>query len=133
MTIITRKQFLAEEKRDGALSGMKVCMHVLASACADVRGMRSAATLAEAGCTVSFVDIASDRLRTSEEQIGKVNVKHVTVPDAFFATRFKQWAFFWSALMLIRGIFRLVQTPTDVYHALDLPALPACYIAAKIH
>ncbi len=25
------------------------------------------------------------------------------------------------------------EAPADVYHALDLPALPACYIAAKLH
>jgi glycosyltransferase involved in cell wall biosynthesis len=34
--------------------------------------------------------------------------------------------------MLIRGILRLLQTPADIYHALDLPALPACYVAAQL-
>ncbi len=133
MTTILRKQFLAKGNRDSALLGIKVCMHVLKSAHADVRGMRTATTLAEAGCTVSFVDIVGDSVQTSVEQIGGVDMIHVAVPEAFFATHFKKRAFFWSVFMLIRGIFRLIQTPTDVYHALDLPALPACYIAAKLH
>lgn len=133
MTTISRKQMLVEGSQDAVLAGTKVCMHVLKSAQADVRGLRNAMTLAEAGCSVSFVDVRGHNVQTSEELIGGVEMKHVSVPDAFFATHFKKWAFFWSALMFLRGLFRLLQTPADVYHALDLPALPACYIAAKLH
>lgn len=133
MTIIASKQFLVDESQGAVLSGTKVCMHVLKSAQADVRGLRNAITLAEAGCRVSFVDVIGHSVQTSEELIGGVEVKHVSVPEAFFATYFKKWALFWSAFMFLRGLFRLIQTPADVYHALDLPALPACYIAAKLH
>ena len=133
MTTITSRQFLVKENRDAVLSELKVCMHVLKSAHADVRGIRTASTLAEAGCTVSFVDIVGDIVQVSEEQIGGVYLRHVRVPDAFFATHFKKRAFFWSTFMFLRGIVQLIQTPADVYHALDLPALPACYIAAKLH
>ncbi len=133
MTTISRKQMLVEGSQDAVLAGTKICMHVLKSAQADVRGLRNAMTLAEAGCSVSFVDVRGHDVHTSKELIGDVEMKHVSVPDAFFATHFKKWAFFWSAFMFLRGLFRLIQTPADVYHALDLPALPACYIAAKLH
>ena len=133
MNTISRQSLLVEGNRTSSLSGTRVCMHVLKSAQADVRGMRTAISLAEAGCTVSFVDIVGDSVQTSEEQIAGVDMIHVIVPDAFFATHFKKRAFFWSAFMFLRGIFRLVHIQADVYHALDLPALPACFIAAKLH
>jgi hypothetical protein len=41
MTTISRQHLLAEGSRTSALSGTKVCMHVLKSAQADVRGMRT--------------------------------------------------------------------------------------------
>ena len=133
MTITSRKQILVDENQGAILAGTKVCMHVLKPAQADVRGLRNAIALSEAGCRVSFVDVIGHNVQTSEELLGGVEIKHVSVPEAFFATYFKKWAFFWSAFMFLRGLSRLIQTPADVYHALDLPALPACYIAAKLH
>lgn len=114
-------------------SSVKVCMHVLGKARTDVRAMRAAKTLVEAGYSVSIVDIEgeSECTRPVEDTHG-AKVKHITVPDSFIATRFKKRVLIRSAKMLIRSTLRLVQTPADIYHALDLPAFPACYIAARL-
>jgi glycosyltransferase involved in cell wall biosynthesis len=115
------------------LSPVKVCMHVLGRARTDVRAMRAAKTLVAAGYSVSIVDIegASECTRPTEDIHG-ARVKHITVSEAFIATRFLKRVLIRSARMLIRSALRLIQTPADIYHALDLPAFPACYIAARL-
>jgi glycosyltransferase involved in cell wall biosynthesis len=106
---------------------------VLGKAKNDVRAMRAARALAEARYTVSIVDIKGENEHIpSEEYIDRVRIKHISVPTEFITTRFKQWVFLRAALIFMRGILRLLQEPADVYHALDLPALPACYIAALL-
>jgi len=108
-------------------------MHVLGKARTDVRAMRAATTLVEAGYPVSIVDIEGESECTqSTENMNGVSVKHITVPDSFIATRFKKWVLVRAARMFIRSTLRLIQTPADMYHALDLPALPACFIAARL-
>jgi O-antigen/teichoic acid export membrane protein len=44
---------------------------------------------------------------------------------------FKRWSLFRAISLLIRGTLSLVTTSADIYHVLDLPALPACYIAGQ--
>jgi len=107
-------------------------MHVLGSARNDVRVMRSATALLEAGFAVSIVDIEEKRNQPVEEDIHEIHVKHILMPRSFMATRFTKWALLRTAGIVIRGALRLLQTPADVYHAHDMSGLPACYIAARL-
>ncbi len=111
---------------------IKVCMHVLGRARTDVRATRAATTLVEAGFAVTIVDIEGESSQPTAEGMSGIRVKHMIVPSSFIATRFKHWALLKAAGMFIHSTLWLVRTPADIYHALDLPALPACYIAARV-
>ena len=109
-----------------------VCMHVLGTARTDGRVLREAAALAGAGIAVSIIDIEDRRDRPREEEFRGISLKHLRVPSWFIPTRFKPW-FLAKALQIVcRGAFALLRTPADVYHAQDMTALPACYIAARL-
>ena len=110
----------------------KVCMHVLGTARTDVRVMREATTLAQAGMEVSIVDIESDPTRPHEEEIDGIHVKHIVMPGWFVPARFKPWFLVKLLLMLIYGTRALVNVSADIYHAHDDTALPACCIAARL-
>ena len=115
-----------------ALSPIKVCMHVLVRASTDPRVMREAATLVEAGYAVSLVDIEDEPNHRSEEDIRGVCMKHIMVSRSFFSTRFDKWILVRIAQLFVRSTLRLIQAPTDIYHAHEVSALPACYIAARL-
>jgi glycosyltransferase involved in cell wall biosynthesis len=119
---------------DGAMthSPVRVCMHVLGQVRLDVRVMREAIALLEAGFSVSIIDVEAKGSQTVEEHIHGVCVKHIVRPAWFVPAHFKPWFLVKYMLMIISGIFRLVRSPVDVYHAQDQRALPACYIAALI-
>jgi glycosyltransferase involved in cell wall biosynthesis len=95
--------------------------------------MRAGAALVRAGFEVSMLDIGAEDASTAEEEREGICIKHVPVSKAFFATRFKGWSLFRAIAMFIRSALHLVRAQVDIYHALDLPALPACYIAATVH
>lgn len=116
-----------------APSSVKVCMHVLGRASTDVRVMREATALMEAGFAVSIVDIEGEGVPPVEEDIGGISIKHMIVPSSFMTTRFMRWAFIKSVQIFMRGTLGLIQIPADIYHAHDMTALPACYIAALWH
>ncbi len=115
-----------------ASSPIKVCMHVLRNARNDVRAMRAATALKEAGFAVSIIDIESGHAQTVEGHSNGICIKHLVVHSSFSATRFKQWALVKAAQLFLRGTFHLLQTPADIYHASEVTALPACYIAARL-
>ncbi|HZU68977.1 MAG TPA: glycosyltransferase [Ktedonobacteraceae bacterium] len=110
----------------------KVCMHVLGTARTDVRVMREATTLQQAGMEVSIVDIEGDPTRPREEEIDGIHVKHIMMPQWFVPARFKPWFLVKLFLILLSGAIALVNVPADIYHAHDDTALPACYIAARL-
>ncbi len=114
-------------------SSVKVCMHVLGKASTDVRVMREATALVAAGFAVSIVDIEGDGVRPIEEDIGGISIKHISVSSSFISTRFKRLALIKAVQLFIRGTLLLMQIPADIYHAHDITALPACYIAALWH
>jgi len=107
-------------------------MHILNSARSDVRALRASKALAEAGMAVSIVDVESGGIQHREEEMHGVHVKHIVMPTSFVTTRFKRGAFVTAARLLLKGAAELLRTRADVYHALDLPALPACYLAAAL-
>src|SRR6266571_372776 len=110
----------------------KVCMHVLRDARNDVRAMRTASALIEAGFIVSIIDIESEHTRPAEENIRGICIKHMIVHSSFSSTRFEKWAFVKAVQLFVRSILRLIQSPADIYHVCEVTALPACYIADRL-
>ena len=115
-----------------AQSPVRVCMHVLGKVRTDIRVMREATALVEAGFSVSIIDVVGEKTVPDEENIHGVCVKHIIRSSWFVSARFKPWFLVKFMAMIIWGTFRLVRLPTDVYHAQDQRALPACFIAALI-
>jgi glycosyltransferase involved in cell wall biosynthesis len=111
---------------------VKVCMHVWGTARTDGRVIREATALAEAGFSVSIVDVERERSRSLTEEFRGLHLKHIVWPNWFVSTRFKPWFLVKAMRLLIYGTLRLLQTPADVYHAHDENALPACYIVARL-
>jgi glycosyltransferase involved in cell wall biosynthesis len=108
-------------------------MHVLGTARTDVRVMRAATALAEAGFKVSIIDIEGESARPTKEEIRGICFKHVVMPHWFtHFRRFDPWFLARAILVLIRSLFLLLRTPTDIYHAHDETALPSCYVAALL-
>ena len=123
-------------KRKGTpevLSPVKVCMHILRDARNDVRATRTSTALIEAGFAVSIIDVESGNSRPAEEVICGVHVHHLVMHRSFLSTRFENWFLVKVAVLFIRGLYVLVQTPADIYHACEITALPACYIAARLY
>jgi glycosyltransferase involved in cell wall biosynthesis len=115
-----------------AHSRVRVCMHVLGTVRTDVRVMREATALVEAGFAVSIIDVEGESSRPFEEYTHGVCVKHIIRPNWFNPTRFKPWFLVKFMLMIICSTIQLVRSPVDIYHAQDQTSLPACYIAARI-
>jgi glycosyltransferase involved in cell wall biosynthesis len=111
---------------------IKVCMHILGRACIDHRVMREATALIEAGFAVSIIDIETERGRPNGEVIGGVQLKHIATPTWYTSKRFKLWFLMQALRMFIRSTILLMRTQADVYHAHDISALPACYLAARL-
>src|SRR6266446_2497404 len=133
MEIVPKSDISVAEYTTTASSRLKVCMHVLGKARTDIRAMRAATTLVAAGYEVCIHDVESADVQSAEEDIDGIHVQHLVASDSFMVTRFDRWALIRAARMFIRNTLRLIWTPADIYHALDLPALPACYIAARLH
>ena len=130
---------------------ISVCVHALQPAREDGRALRNATALARAGFAVSIVDIEHDSTRPHEENLEDIGVKnislsdelqgepvhlrHIFVPRRFSSyydpTNYVMWLFFKCWRMLCAVIW-LLRTPADVYHANDVAALPACYVAALL-
>lgn len=120
------------EETNTVTKPVKICMHVTDGAYDDMRVMREATALIEAGYDVTIVDIMDEVERPLDEDISGVHMKHVMMPELFIPTRFKPWFLVKSADMILRGTIRLMRTSTDIYHAHDVKGLPACYIAASL-
>jgi glycosyltransferase involved in cell wall biosynthesis len=109
----------------------KVCMHVLNPVRKDARVLREAEVLLREGYAVSVVDIEGELSCPVEEDIRGIQVKHIIMPAWFlYSWHFDPRFFVIAALVLFRGVLRLIQSQADVYHAHDAKALPACYMAA---
>ena len=114
------------------LAPVKVCMHVVKIARAEGRVMRDANAFVEAGFEVTIVDVESERTRPVEEDIRGIHMKHLILPG-WFTSRHFELLFFLKALhMFILSLRLLLRIPADIYHASDLTALPASYIAARL-
>ncbi len=130
-TLSSTPQLPADQKKRPAQA--RVCMHVLGRARGDGRVLREAAALRQAGMDVAIIDIEDQRDRSREEDFRGIRLKHLHSPGWFIpARRFKLWFLVKAFRMLCRGTLALLRTDADVYHAQDMTALPACYIAARV-
>jgi glycosyltransferase involved in cell wall biosynthesis len=107
-------------------------MHLLDSVRTDVRAQRASTALAAEGCAVSLIDLEPRESKREGAIPPGIAVTHILVPGTFVATRFKRWALIRAIVLFLRCTVQLLRMPADVYHALDLPALPACYVAARL-
>ncbi len=110
----------------------RVCMHVLGVGRTDVRVMREASALRDAGYRVTIVDIERDPSRPRAEEIQGISFKHILSPSYYRSARFKPWFLVKMASILARGVWTVTTTPADIYHAHDDTALPSCYLAAQL-
>lgn len=114
---------------------LHVCMHVLGTGRTDMRVVRSAQALTRAGCRVSIVDVEHETDRPARERIDDIEFKHVRIASKwrrhYQPVSFLPWMAF-KVMRILRGIAQVVRTPADVYHAHDVTALPACYIASRL-
>lgn len=117
------------------LAGLRVCMHVLGVGRTDMRVMRAAHTVAATGADVTVVDIEHDEDRPTREDLDGLHYRHVYMPSGlvryYQPVAFARWITF-KAFRILRGIIAVLNTPADIYHAHDITALPACYIAAVL-
>lgn len=100
-------------------------MHIRGVARTDARVMREATTLAKQQYAVTIVDVDTERNGPIQEDVAGVRIHHILPSTSFIRTRFK-------LRMLIASIYVLLRTGADVYHAHDLTAIPASYIAARL-
>src|SRR5450755_139663 len=122
-----------KEQRGAMQAPVKVCMHVPGTARNDVRVMRAATALSEAGYKVSVIDIEYEQGWPAEEEFRGICLKHVIMPGwAFYTRRFDPWFLVRAMVVFMRSLWLLLRTPTDVYHAHDEMGLPSCYIAALL-
>ena len=129
MSAISHKTVRATEPPI-ARTRRSICMHVLGNAPTDVRVMRAATALNEAGFAVSIVDI--NWQEGGQENIDGIEIKHVQALHWQSARRFKLWFLLQACWMFVRCVMLLWRTPADVYHAHDAKALPACYLASLL-
>jgi len=110
----------------------RVTMHVVSPVRNDGRILREATALQAEGLVVSIVDIEAQDTCPAKEDIQGLHVKHVLMSREFAETRFTKHRAFRALLIFIRSILCLIKMPTDIYHAHDTIALPACAIAALV-
>lgn len=121
-----------------SMAAMKkhICMLVLSPALPDIRVMREASSLVEAGYDVSIVDIEHDASRPSEEVVRGVRIHHVFVSDRsrrhYSPVQTLPWLAFKASRML-RSAWTVLRTKADAFHAHDITALPACIVAAAVY
>lgn len=109
---------------------LQVCMYRLGSFRIDIRAKRIARTLLENGYAVTVLDIETERTCPVKEMQNGVRVQHHIEPFWYIARRWEPWFFVEAVRNFVRSVKELIKTPADIYHACDITALPASYIAA---
>lgn len=117
--------------RVSAKTSTRVCMHVRGVVRTDPRVLREASSLRMSGFAVTIVDVEDDLTRSAEEEISGIRVNHLLKPHWHVGER-GIMRFARSAEKLFLSTLSLLRVPADIYHAHDINALPASYIAALI-
>ncbi len=131
MNVPVRKDFSAKKGVSVLPGTINVCMHVRGVVRTDNRVLREATALAEAGYTVSVVDVEDDLHRPVAEDISGIHVRHIIKPHWLVPVHFKPLRLARAVQKFLYSTFVLMQMPADIYHAHDINALPACYVAAR--
>lgn len=132
MKIFTQSSTCAAKEAARTQSPIKVCMYVRGTAGTDVRVMREATALLAAGFDVSIVDVSHERPQLVEEDIAGVHVRHTFSSNSFISQHFKLWPVIKTLQSHMYSVYQLMRIAADIYHAHDVQALPACYIAALL-
>lgn len=111
-------------------ASLHVCMHVVRNAQSDIRLQRNATTLTAAGCQVTVLDVTAPVHQPLEAST--YQVKHIGVGQRFELTRFERHGWLKASSVFVRATIALLKQSADIYHACELTALPACYIAASL-
>jgi O-antigen/teichoic acid export membrane protein/glycosyltransferase involved in cell wall biosynthesis len=107
----------------GEAISKSVCMHVRGTVRVDVRVLREATALLKEGWSVSIIDVEADITCPAKENTAGIQIYHLFCAGSRLRTKFKLRLF-------VASIYRLLRTKVAVYHAHDISALPACYLAA---
>src|SRR5258707_8245471 len=102
MKILSRNDISLEKDAATVPLSLKVCMYVLGRARTDIRVMRAATALLEAGFAVSLIDIECESRQPIEDTCG-VNVKHIITPGWYTSRRFKLWFLIRALQVFIRS------------------------------
>ncbi|HET9999907.1 MAG TPA: glycosyltransferase [Ktedonobacteraceae bacterium] len=111
---------------------VRVCMHVRGVVRTDGRVLREARALIEAGFSVTILDIEKDLTCPAEEEIDGIQVKHIVKPAWFMHSSSRPRKFVRSIGKIVYSALQLIKMPADIYHAHDMTALPASYLAACV-
>ena len=128
---------------------MNICMHVLSPARTNIRCIRASKALADLGLLITLVDIEHAYELADEEggstkfafmsqsqDIDNIRMKHIMLPKSFARYYDPIHTLPWLLFKLVRifcAMIAVIRIPAEVYHASDLTALPACYVAARLH
>jgi len=110
----------------------KVCLLVLRSSRTDHRAMRTITALEKEGFEVSVIDIECERTTPREETKDGVRWHHLIIPDWHSSRRFQPLFFLVAIKTFLLVLHVLLKSRADIYHAVELTALPVCYIITKL-
>ncbi len=108
----------------------RVCMLRAHSARTDVRALRAARALGEAGLAVKIIDMESDLSRNSCEFVEGIAVRHIIMPSWFSRTPFKPWLLIKMFRLFATRVRLLMSSQADVYHASEWDALLPSFVAS---
>ncbi len=113
-------------------SSIKVSIHAVREAHGNPRVMLVASTLAEAGYKVSLIDIETHGSRPRKECVRGVQLQHVVIPGWLTSRRFEPLFVMKAVQALITSTIWLFRNNADIYHANDVNAMPATFLAAML-
>ncbi len=113
-----------------------ICMHAPMPLRSDIRLRRNASALSACGFRVAVIDVEEGCTRAHTAEFEGARVGHIRLPARFSpyyhsTSRFVPWILFKGARIAL-GTLKVMRTQADVYHASDIMAFPACYIAARL-
>lgn len=116
----------------------RVCLHVVRPLRVDVRAQRTIDALERAGYAVMMIDVEED-VETEALSGGGVisrpcnyRVRHIILPRWRHGRSFEPFFFLKALQAFTKSLCWLLRCDADIYHACEVTALPACFIAAKI-
>ena len=132
MKVVPRINAKRKEETVHSSSQTRICIYELRRARTDHRMLRSATALVKEGFDVSVIDIEFDRSLPENEDILGMHMRHMIVSEWKRSRQFELWFLFVAIRTFVLSLYLLLRTPTDIYHAVEITALPACSIAAWV-